>query len=1784
MADLKISQLPPTSILTGIDVFPLVQGGTTKQISFTNFMGSAITYFSATAPLIYNNLTGNFSITQSSGSTNGYLSSTDWNTFNNKQNALTFGNLTDGGSDGIIITGGTGAVIGSGTSVTQQVANISQNGYLTSIDWSHFNSGANAALGATNGLQILSSVIQPVYGSTANTITQGNDARLSIQNVVNVKLNPGAGEFSSVVAALASIVGASPTNPYLVKIGPGVYNESPITIPANVDIQGSGADQTFINAVNANTTFFTLAQSTTISNLVIQGATGLSGIAVVLAPTGPGVRCEFDNVGFGSSNTLVQCINPTFSCALILRSSGSFRSSTFLNGIVLQSSTNPLLVLIDACIFNQTTGNPSAVILDISGTTTNLKIFSTNFQYVGGVVGTHVNLYNGATLSVDGIILDGGALGLNVPNTGTGPMLYAASAIAVTPVTAANIQHSGITGALNVIAHASASVLLPGISLQVSIIDPNGNTYSSGTQNARQPNGKFTDITTISENASPVGLLTSGAINTSGSFNISVAAGTGYLQQSDNSLTRIDWPITNATVPASATTYVYFDLNAVLQQSVSLPNVTQNVFIGRVISDTSSVIAIDAEGFDATHAANSIGYALRNGLGAVYSNGSIISEVGTRMLSITAGSYYFGELNYLLAGANPAMWISTYQNGTGGYTDIVGQTIVDNAQWDNGTGTLTPISSGQYAKHAVYSLGTNTGGFANEDYFLVYSQAQYTALTLAEQGALPAPPNFITDGIVIIGSLIVQQGTTHIVEIRDERPISSARRASVVAANTFHSNLLGLTVGNDHPQYFRVDGTESMTGNMNLGGFNITNVGTINFPTLTASLPLQLNGSKNVISSAIDLTTAQIINTLPIVHGGTNSSTALNNNRVIVSSAGSIVESAAITGNRALVSNASGIPVASITTDTEITYVSGVTSSIQTQLNGKQATGNYITALTGDVTATGPGSVAATLATVNANVGTFGSSTSIPTFTVNGKGLITAASGNAVIAPAGTLAGTTLNSTVVNSSLVSVGTITSGTWNGTTIAIANGGTGQTTQSTGFNALSPMTTLGDIIYGGAAPAGTGTRLAGNTSSTLSVLTQTGTGIVSAPPIWTATTGSGLVVLATSPTVTGTLTATDILNSGTITNTYNGTASTPGLYVTGVPYSAGSTTTNFPQLLVQDGSATPSSTWSSSGTALGVNSSTSGMLFDVKSNGSSRFTVSAAGLATATQGSFTTLTSNTITPSANNTTLVVGQTRTYTTNTMVTIGTNTNNTSSGSGTLTGVSITPTFAVTTNSASNTANAVSITPTWNFSGTTPAPTITDLFVNSTETAIGTAIHKLMDLQVGSVSKFKVDNTGLVTTAVAIPVTSGGTGVTSVTTTPTATSFAGWDANRNLSANNHIDGYTTTVTAAGNTTLVVGSTEQQYFTGTTTQTVTLPVTSTLVLGQRFEIFNNSTSLVTVNSSGGNLVQTLSATSSVIVTVILTSGTTAASWSVAYRAVGSIPSTQTPNQANAMGTSRDHALEDHIHNIPTGVASTISTNANAQGSAAAFAQQDHTHQITAGSASLDSVPQYDNANWQAVNPEALIPQARAYRFSEDWICGSVSGQLNWTSTLTGGGSITTIGTTGVDSSHPGVVVITSGGAASRFATLSLGTNSLILSGGALTLECLINIQNLTNAAYRIGLGDQTAADHNNGVYLEYNSGTSPNWLIKTANGGTRTSTTTSTAVTANTWHKLVITVNAAATSVSYTLDGVSLGTITTNIPTTNTIAPNIMADSLAATTSTIWADYFSMYQRFTTTR
>ena len=112
--------------------------------------------------------------------------------------------------------------------------------------------------------------------------------------------------------------------------------------------------------------------------------------------------------------------------------------------------------------------------------------------------------------------------------------------------------------------------------------------------------------------------------------------------------------------------------------------------------------------------------------------------------------------------------------------------------------------------------------------------------------------------------------------------------------------------------------------------------------------------------------------------------------------------------------------------------------------------------------------------------------------------------------------GGTTGLTFSGSPITSAGTVTLGG----TLALASGGTGQTTKAAAFNALSPVTTTGDLIIGNGANSAT--RLPIGASGT--VLVSNGT-----TASWSTTAGAGTV----TSVATGTgLTGGPITTSGTV----------------------------------------------------------------------------------------------------------------------------------------------------------------------------------------------------------------------------------------------------------------------------------------------------------------------------------------------------------------------------------------------------------------------------------------------------------------------------------------------------------------------------------------------------------------------------------------------------------------------------------------------------------------------------
>jgi hypothetical protein len=139
----------------------------------------------------------------------------------------------------------------------------------------------------------------------------------------------------------------------------------------------------------------------------------------------------------------------------------------------------------------------------------------------------------------------------------------------------------------------------------------------------------------------------------------------------------------------------------------------------------------------------------------------------------------------------------------------------------------------------------------------------------------------------------------------------------------------------------------------------------------------------------------------------------------------------------------------------------------------------------------------------------------------------------------------------------------------------------------------------------------------------------------------------------------------------------------------------------------------------------------------------------------------------------------------------------------------------------------------------------------------------------------------------------------------------------------NLVDGYTTTATAAGTTTLSYpASTRQQYFTGTTTQTLRLPVTTTFPangLGIRYEVINNSTGVVTVQTGGSVTITTVAASTTVTFTCINVSTDATTSWSFTFPAAGSLSGDVT----GTLSTTNVISVDGLPINATTGASSSI---------------------------------------------------------------------------------------------------------------------------------------------------------------------------------------------------------------------------------------------------------------------
>jgi len=433
MADKKISQLPQGSIINDNDEMVMVQANNTKRFNasllktfigtiakgnLTESTSSVLTIGNGTNAVIGTGTT--IQVKQASALQDGFISSSDYTSFSSKEPALTKGSLTESTSGVLTITNGTSAVIGSGTTIQVKQASASQNGYLSSANWSTFNNKQDTIQGGATSIVSSDLTASRALASDAGgkvTISATTSTELGyvsgVTSAIQTQLNAKQGSLTLTTtgsSGAATLVGSTLNIPQY--SGGGGSSEWPVTTA----FQSLGSTLKGYNLNNPNFNLNTVSGLSLVSQRMymyacyLPTAQTITGVKWWAVNTGNYTASNYNGVGLysysGGTLTLVASSTndgniwktagaPVFA-SKAFSSTYSASAGVYFVGLIYSSSavvttpTLPLFTNIDfmssnydftnsaklSVVLNSQTSLPSSISLaSFNGTTQIMPIF-----------------------------------------------------------------------------------------------------------------------------------------------------------------------------------------------------------------------------------------------------------------------------------------------------------------------------------------------------------------------------------------------------------------------------------------------------------------------------------------------------------------------------------------------------------------------------------------------------------------------------------------------------------------------------------------------------------------------------------------------------------------------------------------------------------------------------------------------------------------------------------------------------------------------------------------------------------------------------------------------------------------------------------------------------------------------------------------------------------------------------------------------------------------------------------------------------------------------------------------------------------------------------------------------------------------------------------------------------------------------------------------------------------------------------------------------------------------
>lgn len=678
------------------------------------------------------------------------------------------------------------------------------------------------------------------------------------------------GDFTSIASALSAITTATATNQFVIRVYPGKYTEPPFTTREFIHIQGVGGSPNgiIVSPATTNSHFVTHTSNSTISYITFSGQLESVDYALVYLPGSSETthsllsNCLFDNTktaiiqdtSLGSSDSIITSCNAT-------------PTTDLKYGIRLSAISPNTATCYVTGTYGVFSGTSLISLRTITGSTAKMTITNSSFDGINGI-GDLVTISDGGTLIASNLIISGFDMAINVPNIGVGPYITCDVNISGTTTYDVNILNPTTTGFICGTANKNKiNMASDEVALQLSTAS--GLTLT-GDIFIGDNVATITNMTKSMKSSTNIGVI-SGGTHTINGLNITISAGTGYLYTGtipNEVIEYTTWNQQTVTVAINSLSYLYINSSGILINDVAAPDSYNNIVICTAYTNASSIVYLQNVENKSNYTSSSIERTLRNSLGPIVSSGLIASENATSMhIDLTSGVYYYGTNQFPCASSTNIAMITFYRNGLSGW--IIGNSYAVTPQWDNNSGTLQSVPNNNYVKH---KLSINCDSSGTLTYLLVIGQQLFTSLADAKAGNLPNSPTTFIETIVDVTGVIIAvdgSGNASISQFVDIRP-TIAFRSGGTTATTDHNSLSNLTVGDAHTQYFRNDGTHVMSGNLNMGGNNLTNINLITNISATSMDPFA-HASRHAVNGSDPLPVDVPVNV------GTSNSAGISN-------------------------------------------------------------------------------------------------------------------------------------------------------------------------------------------------------------------------------------------------------------------------------------------------------------------------------------------------------------------------------------------------------------------------------------------------------------------------------------------------------------------------------------------------------------------------------------------------------------------------------------------------------------------------------------------------------------------------------------------------------------------------------------------------------------------------------------------------------------------------------------------------------------------------------------------